>query len=156
MGAGKQERIWPGLWSSFVCCGIISLGMTVVLEIFAEPIIGLFLPATEADITKAVSVGTEYIRVVSACLIVFTAYMLVKATFKGSGDMSWFILTTLLSFFIRLVITVGFAGRFGVDVIWWGFNLGWIVSLLVAVGRYVQGGWKKKGIREKLCGKTIS
>ena len=156
MGAGKQERIWPGLWSSFVCCGIISLGMTVVLEIFAEPIIGLFLPATEADIAKAVPVGTEYIRVVSACLIVFTAYMLVKATFKGSGDMSWFILTTLLSFFIRLVITVGFAGRFGVDVIWWGFNLGWIVSLLVAVGRYVQGGWKKKGIREKLCGKTIS
>ena len=55
-------------------------------------------------------------------------------------------LTTLLSFFIRLVITVGFAGRFGVDVIWWGFNLGWIISLGVAVLRYVQGGWKKKSL----------
>ena len=148
MGAGKQERIWPGLWSSFVCCGVVSLGMTVVLEIFAESVIGLFLPATEADIARAVAVGAEYIRVVGACLIVFTAYMLVKATFKGSGDMSWFILTTLLSFFIRLVVTVGFAGRFGVDVIWWGFNLGWIISLLLAVGRYVQGGWRKKAIRE--------
>ena len=148
MGAGKQERILPGLWSSFVCCGVVSLGMTVVLEIFAEPVIGLFLPATEADIARAVAVGAEYIRVVGAFLIVFTAYMLVKATFKGSGDMSWFILTTLLSFFIRLVVTVGFAGRFGVDVIWWGFNLGWIISLLLAVGRYVQGGWKKKAIRE--------
>ena len=148
MGAGKQERIWPGLWSSFVCCGVVSLGMTVVLEIFAESVIGLFLPATEADIARAVAVGAEYIRVVGSFLIVFTAYMLVKATFKGSGDMSWFILTTLLSFFIRLVVTVGFAGRFGVDVIWWGFNLGWIISMLLAVGRYVQGGWKKKAIRE--------
>ena len=148
MGAGKQVRIWPGLWSSFVCCGVVSLGMTVVLEIFAESVIGLFLPATEADIARAVAVGAEYIRVVGSFLIVFTAYMLVKATFKGSGDMSWFILTTLLSFFIRLVVTVGFAGRFGVDVIWWGFNLGWIISLLLAVGRYVQGGWKKKAIRE--------
>ena len=101
--------------------------MTVVLEVFAEPIIRMFLSDTEADVAMALSVGAEYIRVVGACLIVFTAYMLVKATFKGSGDMSWFILTTLLSFFIRLVITVGFAGRFGVDVIWcFALCAGWL------------------------------
>ena len=151
MGAGKLERIWPGLRSSLLCCGIISLGMTVLLEAFAEPIIRMFLSDADADIVRALSVGSEYIRVVGACLIVFTAYMLIKATFKGSGDMSWFILTTLLSFVIRLVVTVGFAGRFGVDVIWWGFNLGWIISLLVAVGRYAQGGWKKKAlVRQKV------
>jgi len=146
MGAGKQERIRPGLKSSLLCCGAVSLGMTAVLTGFAEPVIRLFLSDTEADIVRALAVGTEYIRVVGACLVVFSAYMLIKATFKGSGDMSWFILTTLLSLFIRLVITVGFAGRFGVDVIWWGFNLGWIISLLVAVLRYVQGGWKKKTV----------
>jgi Na+-driven multidrug efflux pump len=146
MGAGKQNRIWPGLRSSLFCCGLISLAMTGVLEMFAEPVIGLFLSETEADVVMALSVGAKYIRVVGACLVVFTAYMLVKATFKGSGDMSWFILTTLLSFAIRLVVTVGFAGRFGVDVIWWGFNLGWIISFLLAVGRYVQGGWKSKTI----------
>lgn len=148
MGAKKVERIWPGLRSSILCCGGISLGITVVFEVFAEPIIRLFLSETEADITRALAVGSEYIRVVGACLVVFAAYMLVKATFKGSGDMSWFILTTLLSFFIRLVITVGFAGTFGVDVIWWGFNLGWIISLLLAIGRYVQGGWKRKAIEQ--------
>lgn len=151
MGAGKLERIRPGLRSSLLCCGMLSLGMTVLLEFFAEPIIRMFLSEADADIVRALSVGSEYIRVVGACLIVFTAYMLIKATFKGSGDMSWFILTTLLSFAIRLVVTVGFAGRFGVDVIWWGFNLGWIISLLVAVGRYAQGGWKKKAlVRQKV------
>lgn len=144
MGAGKTERIWPGLKSSLICCGAISLGMTAVLTAFAEPIIRMFLSETDTDVVRALSVGSEYIRVVGTCLVVFAGYMLIKATFKGSGDMSWFILTTLLSFFIRLVVTVGFAGRFGVDVIWWGFNLGWIISLLVAVFRYVQGGWKKK------------
>jgi len=147
MGAKKVERIWPGLRSSILCCGAVSLGMTVLFEIFAEPIIRMFLSETEADVAQALAVGSEYLRVVGACLIVFAAYMLVKATFKGSGDMSWFILTTLLSFVIRLVVTVGFAGTFGVDVIWWGFNLGWIISLLLAVGRYVQGGWKTKAIR---------
>ena len=146
MGAGKQERIWPGLKSSLLCCGVISLGMTAVLLCFAEPIIRMFLSETDTDVVQAMAVGSEYIRVVGACLIVFSSYMLIKATFKGSGDMGWFILTTLLSFFIRLVVTVGFAGQFGVDVIWWGFNLGWMISLLVAVVRYVQGGWKKKTI----------
>lgn len=147
MGAKKVERIWPGLRSSILCCGGISLGITAVFEVFAEPIIRLFLSETDADITRALAVGSEYIRVVGACLVIFAVYMLVKATFKGSGDMSWFILTTLLSFLIRLVVTVGFAGTFGVDVIWWGFNLGWIISLLLAIGRYVQGGWKRKAIR---------
>lgn len=146
MGAKKVERIWPGLRASILCCGAVSLGMTALFEIFAEPIIRMFLSETEADVAQALAVGSEYLRVVGACLIVFATYMLVKATFKGSGDMSWFILTTLLSFFIRLVVTVGFAGRFGVDVIWWGFNLGWIISLLLAIGRYVQGGWKLKTI----------
>ncbi len=147
MGAGKAERVWPGLKSSIFCCGAVSLGMTAVLMVFAEPIIRMFLSEADTDMARALAVGSEYIRVVSACLVVFAAYMLVKATFKGSGDMSWFILTTLLSFFIRLVITVGFAGRFGVDVIWWGFNLGWIISLMIAVVRYVQGGWRKKGLK---------
>lgn len=146
MGAKKVERIWPGLRSSLLCCGLISLGMTVLFQCFAEPVIRLFLSETEEDITKALTVGAEYIRVVGACLVIFSAFMLIKATFKGSGDMSWFILTTLLSFFIRLVVTVGFSGRFDVDVIWWGYNLGWIISLLISIGRYVQGGWKKKGL----------
>lgn len=149
MGAGKTERIWPGLKSSFLCCGVISLGMTGILTVYAEPIIRLFLSEADADVARALAVGSEYVRVVGACLVIFAAYMLVKATFKGSGDMSWFILTTLLSFFIRLVITVGFAGRLGVEVIWWGFNLGWIISLVVAVVRYVQGGWKKKTLAQE-------
>lgn len=147
MGARKFERIWPGLRSAILCCGAVSLGITVIFEVFAEPIIRMFLSETDADITQALAVGSEYIRVVGACLVVFSAFMLIKATFKGSGDMSWFILTTLLSFFIRLVVTVGFAGTFGVDVIWWGFNLGWIISLLLAIGRYLQGGWKKKSLK---------
>lgn len=145
-GAKKPERIWPGLRASMLCCGAVSLGITILLELFAEPVIRLFLPETEADTAQAVFVGAEYIRVVGACLIVFSSYMLIKATFKGSGDMGWFLLTTLLSFIIRLGVTAGLADRFGMAVIWWGFLPGWVIALLVAIGRYVQGGWKKKAV----------
>jgi len=146
IGAGKEERIWPGLKSSIFCCGLISLVMTVILEVFPEPIIRMFVQEDEADIARVLEVGVEYIQVVGAFLAVFAAFMLIKSVFKGSGDMSWFIWVTLLSFFVRLVLTVGFAGVFGVGIIWWSFVAGWTIALFVTIGRYVQGGWKKKKI----------
>lgn len=146
MGAGKTERIWPGLRSSLLCCGAVSLLLTFVIEIFSEPILRMFVSETDADMMEVLAVGERYIQVVGSFLVVFSIYMLVKATFKGSGDMSWFIFTTLLSFLIRLAITVGLSGQFGVGVIWWGFANGWLVAMVVSIARYVQGGWKKKAI----------
>lgn len=146
IGAGKEERIWPGLRDSMLCCGFLSLIMTVVFEIWPDEIISLFVEKSEADIAQVMEVGTNYIRVVGAFLVVFSVFMLMKSVFKGSGDMGWFILVTLLSFFVRLVLTVGFAHIFGVGIIWWAFCAGWSIALLVTISRYVQGGWKKKGI----------
>lgn len=146
LGAGREDRIWPGLKASIICCGLISSAVTVVCEVSAEGIISLFVPDTEASAAEVIAVGAEYIRVVGAFLAVFSIFMLVKGTFKGSGDMSWFIITTLLSFFVRLFLTVGFAHAAGVAIIWWAFCAGWVIAMFVAIGRYLQGGWKKKGI----------
>lgn len=146
IGACKEERIRPGLRASILSCGGLSLVITAFFEIFPDQIIRLFLEETEADIEQVVAVGTAYIKVVGAFLVIFSVFMLVKATFKGSGDMSWFILTTLLSFFIRLFLTVGFAHVVGVDMIWWAFCAGWTIAMLVSIARYLQGGWRKKRI----------
>ncbi|MCI8774143.1 MAG: MATE family efflux transporter [Lachnospiraceae bacterium] len=146
IGACKEERIRPGLRASILSCGGLSLLLTVVFEIFPNQIIRLFIEETETDLEQVIAVGAAYIRVVGAFLIVFSTFMLVKATFKGSGDMSWFILTTLLSFFIRLFLTVGFAEVVGVEIIWWAFCAGWTIALFVAAARYFHGGWRMKSI----------
>lgn len=146
IGARKEERIWPGLKSSILTCGAFCLLITVIAEIFPNQIIRMFLQEGEADTLEALATGAAYIRVVGAFMVVFSTFMLMKATFKGSGDMGWFILTTLLSFFIRLILTVGLAPTVGVSVIWWAICAGWVISLIVAAGRYLQGGWRYKRI----------
>jgi len=146
IGAGKQERIWPGLRASILSCGGLSLIMTFIFTVFPKNIIRLFLSDTEPNILEVISVGATYIQVIGAFLIVFSTFMLIKGTFKGSGDMSWFILTTMASFLVRLVMTIGFAHVVGVDVIWWAFCAGWVIALILAIFRYVQGGWKSKSI----------
>ena len=149
IGAGKQERIWPGLRASILCCGGLSLIMTIIFAVFPENIIRLFLSDTEPNVLQVMSVGATYIRVIGAFLIVFSTFMLIKGTFKGSGDMSWFIITTMLSFLVRLVMTIGFAHVVGVDIIWWAFCAGWVIALILAIFRYLQGDWKTKAIIRK-------
>lgn len=146
IGANKYERIWPGLKASLITCVAISLVMTAIFELFPNQIVSLFVPKTEAALADVLAIGVVYLRVVGAFLIVFAVFMLVKAVFKGSGDMRWFIFVTLLSFFIRLVLTVGFADVFGVGMIWWAFCAGWVIAALVSIVRYLHGGWRKKVI----------
>lgn len=149
IGADKPERVWPGLKSSLLVCGAVSLAVTVIFGLFPKQIILLFLQEGDADLDLALSVGMRYTRAMGICMVLFSTYMLMKATFKGSGDMAWFIFVTLLSFFIRLILTVGFSHKTGVWMIWWSICAGWIIALAVTVGRFLQGGWKKKRIIKK-------
>ncbi len=146
IGADKMERIRPGLKSSLLSCGALSLFMTVLLEVFPEKIISLFLQKDEENVIEVMEIGVSYIRVVGVFLVVFSAFMILKAVFKGSGDMKWFIGVTLFSFLIRLVLTVLLAPVLGVEIIWWAFCIGWTMALLITIARYLQGGWKKKKI----------
>lgn len=148
IGADKPERVGPGLKASLLTCGVISLVIIAIFELFPNQIVSMFISDTEASIAEVLAVGSVYLRVVGAFLVVFEIFMLVKAVFKGSGDMGWFIFVTLLSFFIRLVLTVGLAHVFGVNIIWWAFCAGWSVAGLLSIGRYLQGGWRKKSIVE--------
>jgi len=146
MGAGKTERVWPGLRSSIFMCGLISLGMTTVFLLFPEAFVRIFIQEGAANMEQVLEVGTAYIRVIGAFLVMFSIYMLTKAVFSGAGDMKWFIFVTMMSFFIRLVLTVGLAPVVGVEMIWWSMCIGWVIAWLFALGRYVHGGWKKKTI----------
>ena len=144
IGAGKQDRISKGLQAALLISGLISIFMTVLLEIFRKEIIQLFLKDESAQ--EVLNVGMEYIHVVGMSLLIFSCYMLLKAIFKGVGDMGWFIFCTLLSFFIRLFLTIGFAKTYGPSMIWWSISLGWSLGLIVSFLHYKGGKWKKKSI----------
>ncbi len=143
-GAARMDRIRKGLAAALVSCGLICLALTALFESCPDTLIGLFIKESEADTLPVIRIGTSYLRVVGAFLPVFSTYVLIKSVFKGSGDMGWFVAVTLLSFAIRLVLTVCLAPVWGVEIIWWSFCIGWVVSLAVTAARYVQGGWRKR------------
>lgn len=147
MGARKPDRVYTGLRHASLFCSGISLGMTALMLLFAEPMVKLFVGGSGTDVAmqaEMIGIGSRFIRVNGGFLVLLAVYMLTKAVFKGSGDMGWFIFVTLLSFIVRLTLTVGFAHRVGVWIIWWSYGIGYIIAYAFSLGRLLQGGWKNK------------
>lgn len=144
MGAGKPERISEGVRVSLFVTGILSAVMIAVLELMPERIIGWFVDGEEA--AEVIVVGSSYLRVVGLFLIVFSGYMILKAVFKGTGDMNWFVGVTLSSLGIRVLCAFVFAPVFGKSILWWSVAAGWCASTVPTVIHYLGGKWKRHSL----------
>lgn len=146
IGAGKPERISKGVKASLLVTGGISLVMIVVLEWMPEQIIRGFVDGENA--LEVIRTGASYLRVVGPFLIVFSGYMILKAVFKGAGDMNWFVGVTLSSLGVRVLCAFLFASVAGAPILWWSVAVGWCVSTIPTVLHYAGGTWKKHSLGE--------
>lgn len=146
VGAGKPERISEGVKSSLLVTGVISAVMIAVLELIPEQLIGWFVDGKNA--LEVVAVGASYLRVVGLFLIIFSGYMIIKAVFKGAGDMNWFVGVTLGSLGVRVLCAFILAPVFGAPILWWSVAVGWCVSTIPTVIHYMGGKWKKHSLVE--------
>mgnify|MGYP000867214961 CR=1 FL=1 len=141
IGARKQERVVEGYHVSnkmvLVCAAIICL----ILELFHRQIISLFLGAEGTAI--AVATGRDYLTFMGwfFCLIGFK--MCVDGLLRGAGDMKMFTIANLVNLFIRVAVSVSFAPRFGIQVIWYAVPIGWLVNWMISFLQYRTGKWRK-------------
>jgi len=143
-GAGKPERISAGVRSSLMVTGGISAVMILILELMPEQIISWFVDGEDAQ--AVIQVGASYLRVVGPFLLVFSGYMIIKAVFKGVGDMNWFVGVTLSSLGVRVLCAFLFAPAAGAPILWWSVAIGWCVSTIPTVIHYMGGKWKQSSL----------
>lgn len=144
MGAGKPERIPEGVKSSLIITGAVSAIMIVILELVPERLIGWFVEGEDAR--EVIRVGASYLRVAGPFLIIFSGYMIVKAVFKGAGDMNWFVGVTLGSLGVRVLCAFLLAPFFGAPILWWSIVIGWCVAAVPTFVHYRGGKWKKHSL----------
>ena len=144
IGAQKIERIKEG----YKACMIMAVGFGIVMTgmafLFGEQMMGLFLDVNKSQ--EAVSVGISYIAVVSMFYFLFGAMLTANGVLRGAGDMSVFMLGTILNLVTRVGAAYMLAGQIGQDAIWWSVPIGWAMSAFVANARYFTGGWKNKQV----------
>ncbi len=140
IGAGKWNRIDQIMWAGVS----INIGMTAVLvliiDLFAKPLLGMFLPQGSA----AILIGIHVQWLVGWTFILMGISMVVTSVVRANGA----VLVPLVVLIIGSVIvrfSVGFIGHptYGADAIWWSFGAASITSAVLGISYYVSGHWRR-------------
>ncbi|CUX32432.1 MATE family efflux transporter [Clostridium sp. C105KSO13] len=140
IGARKEDRVVEGYHVSNKMVIACAVAICLILELFNRQIISLFLGADGTEV--AMSTGENYLTFMGwfFCLIGFK--MTVDGLLRGAGDMKMFTIANLVNLFIRVAVSVSFAPRFGIQVIWYAVPIGWLVNWIISFLQYRTGKWR--------------
>ena len=147
IGAGKLDRIKRGLLATHIMSMSLTIVMSLLLYIFAGPIVSLFGLSGGSRL-----IGVEQVRFLSMFFWTFSLFATFSGLIQGAGDTMLMSATSLSSLAIRIVtayLTVGF-GLLNYNAAWVTFPMGWSLAIIILVVRYITGGWKKKAVAGKL------
>lgn len=147
MGAGKPERVKEGYKASMFMVFVFSLVITVIIFLFGDQLLGLFLEAGEAG--SAMSYGLKYMRTVSVFYVVMGFMFVGNGLLRGAGDMGAFMLSSMSNLFSRVILAYTLAHFIGEDAIWWSIPIGWAIGSIFSFLRIRSGKWRgQKVIQE--------
>lgn len=144
MGANKPERVKAGYRFSLIFTLIFCLSLTVIVYLSGSFLVGLFVDSETSR--EVITVGTEFLNV--ACLFYFV-FGLMQNSFgilRGSGDMRFFMICTIINLGSRVLSTYLLAPVMGYHAIWWSMPISWGLAALFSTLRYLSGRWKDKAV----------
>ncbi|HOI31754.1 MAG TPA: MATE family efflux transporter, partial [Bacteroidales bacterium] len=142
IGAGKLERVKSGMMATLRMTTYISIGVTVIAWLFAGQIMQLF--TTDMEVVEA---GKDYLYIVSAFYLLFSAMFVMNGVLRGAGDTLIPMFITLFALWvIRIPASWFLAQHFGPKGIWWGIPVAWGIGAIFSFFYYSTGNWKKKSI----------
>ena len=143
VGAGRLDRVKRGSRAAVVITLIIAFTLEILSYAFAGVISSLF--GVEGD---AYTLSVSYVRFLAFFFWLFAVYIVYSGLLQGSGDVMYSMAGSLVSLAIRVILSYVLVYSFGVDfsAVWKAMPVGWVFCLALALGRYLSGGWKEKGI----------
>lgn len=124
-GARKTGRIQAGIRSATVLAMAFCLVISVLVFLFAKPLMEIFVNPAEAAIIK---VGIEYLRIEGICYCGIGCLFLLYGLYRGLGKPGMSVVLTIISLGSRVAIAYLFAPLKGLHAIWWAIPIGWILA----------------------------
>jgi putative MATE family efflux protein len=145
IGAKKTQRVRSGMISTFFMSSIISITVTLVVILSSRFLMGLF-----TDDKAVISIGAEYLIIVSSFYLVFTGMFTVNGVLRGAGDTLVPMFITLFSLWlVRLPVAYFLSREIGETGIWWSSPTGWVMGLILSYIYFSTGKWKTKSVIKK-------
>ncbi len=142
IGANRLHRVRNGLKATLLMTSLISIGGTVLAWLLGRQLMMIF--TTDPEVIK---IGVEYLRIVCSFYIFFSAMFTFSGVLRGAGDTLIPMFITLMSLWlIRIPLSYGLSGWWGINGAWWGIPLAWISGAVFSYVYYKGGKWKGKGV----------
>lgn len=142
-GAKKPERIRKGTRISFLASAAFCLIISVVICIFAESLMSLFVDAVEIGI---IAEGARYLRIEGAMYVGIGMLFLWYGYFRGIRKPQISLMLTVISLGTRVALAYVLAPHtpLGVVAIWCAIPIGWLLADGAGLLFYRQSAKKKE------------
>ncbi len=148
IGAGNIDRAarigrlgaWLGFW--------ILSGMGVIVFIFAPQFISFFVPSDPS----VIAAGSVFLRVMALSWGFMGVQFALTGVLRASGNMVITMVLTLVSQWVLqfpLAYVLSEHTALGMQGIWWAFPISNVVIVLITLGVYAKGDWKRKRLTEE-------
>ena len=134
-GAQKTERIRRGIRSAVGVSIGFCLVSSLLVCLFAAPLMGLFVEPGETEI---IAVGGEYLRIEGMCSCGIGILFLLYGLFRGLGRPGVSVVLTVISLGTRVALAYLLAPipAVGLKGIWWAVPIGWVLADLAGLVLY--------------------
>ena len=138
-GKGNFSRIRKGFWVGVKLEVIYSLIMTVLIFVFAEEIMVLFMGKGESQVVEA---GVEYLKLMAFLYLLPGLTNIIQGYFRGLGEMKITLNATFVQIVVRVIAAYSIAAYFGVKGFALACLIGWIFMLGYQLPVFSKS-WKK-------------
>jgi putative MATE family efflux protein len=140
VGAGKWDRVHRVAMTGIAVNFALTGSLVTLIYLFNRGALNLFLPGNG----DAIDIARHINAIVVWSFVFFGLSFVLAGVVRSTGA----VIPPLVILFIALwCIRIPFAwtlvDRWGADAIWWSFPLGSLVSMLLSIGYYRFGGWRR-------------
>ena len=134
-GAKKEERIRQGIRTAAMMAIGFSLVVSLLVVLFARPLLLIFIHAQETEILSA---GVSYLRIEGSFYCGIGCLFLLYGLYRAINRPAMSLVLTIFSLGTRVVLAYVLSSieSIGVIGIWWSVPIGWFLADLIGVAYY--------------------
>ena len=125
LGADKSDRVYCGFSAGIKMIWIISLPIVLLYFFGGKYLVYLFMNDPTAG---AMSVGKEFLMIVSPFYPVVAIKLVADGILRGAGKMQLFMATTFTDLILRVVLSIFLSTSLDTTGIWISWPIGWGIS----------------------------
>ncbi len=137
-GAGKMKRIRQGYRNSIGIYLAFTAVIVVLLQVFARPLVNLFVGSTDANYEQVMEVGVSFLRTVSPDFFIISLIISTGALMRGLGDINVFFGATVVDLGLRVGMSFILCSAWNsVSGIFWAWYVGGAVDVIICMIWYI-------------------